>query len=83
MPYFAVLHQYEFNNLEIIISQRKKPFVVVLQLLKYNKTVKNRLFREVASLLSPQHKLFPSASRREIVCVSGYNKLATSLTTGF
>ena len=50
MPYFAVLHQYEFNNLEIIISQRKKPFIVVLQLLKYNKTVKNRLFREVASL---------------------------------
>jgi hypothetical protein len=53
MPYFAVLHQYEFNNLEIIVSQRrKKPFIVVLQLLKYNKTVKNRLFREVASLLS-------------------------------
>jgi hypothetical protein len=53
MPYFAVLRQYEFNNLEIIISQRKKPFIVVLQLLMYNKTVKNRLFREVASLLSP------------------------------
>ena len=53
MPYFAVLRQYEFNNLEIIISQRKKPFIVVLQLLKYNKTAKNRLFREVASLLSP------------------------------
>ena len=54
MPYFAVLHQYEFNNLEIIIPQRKKPFIVVLQLLKNNKTVKNRLFREVASLLSPE-----------------------------
>jgi hypothetical protein len=53
MPYFAVLRQYEFNNLEIIISQRKKPFTVVLQMLKYNKTVKNWLFREVASLLSP------------------------------
>ncbi len=39
-----------FDNLEIIISQRKKPFIVVLQLLMYNKTVKNRLFREVASL---------------------------------
>jgi hypothetical protein len=63
MPYFAVLHQYEFTNLEIIISQRKKPFIVVLQLVKYNKTVKNRLCRE-------------------IVCVSGYNKLVTSLTTG-
>jgi hypothetical protein len=63
MPYFAVLHQYEFTNLEIIISQRKKPFIVVLQLVKYNKTVKNRLCRE-------------------IVCVSGDNKLVTSLTTG-
>ena len=49
MPYFAVLDQYEFNNLEIIISQRKKPFIVVLQLL-YNKTVINRLFREVQSM---------------------------------
>jgi hypothetical protein len=29
MPYFAVLDQYEFNNLEIIISLRKKPFIVV------------------------------------------------------
>ena len=47
MPYFAVLHQYEFTNLEIIISQRKKPFIVVLQLVKYNKTVKNRLCREI------------------------------------
>ena len=51
MPYFAVLQQHEFNNLEIIISQIKKPFIVVLQLLKYNKAVKKRLFREVASLL--------------------------------
>ena len=49
MPYFAVLHQYEIDNLEIIISQRKKPFIVVLQLL-YNKTVINRLFREVQSM---------------------------------
>ena len=57
MPYFAVLHQYEIDNLEIIISQRKKPFNVVLQLLKYNKTVKNRFFREVASLLSPSTNL--------------------------
>ena len=82
MPYLAVLQQYEFNNLEIIILQRKNPFIVVFQLLKYNKTVKNWLFLEVASLLSPQHKLFPSASRREIVCVSLDNKHATSLTTG-
>ena len=42
MPYFAVPHQHEFIDLEIIISQRKKPFIVVLQLLKYNKTAKNR-----------------------------------------
>jgi len=62
MPYFAVLHQYEFNNLEITTSQRKKHFIVVLQLLKYNKTVKNRLFRETASLLSPETQ---TISRRE------------------
>jgi hypothetical protein len=34
MFYFAVLRQYEFNNLEIIISQRKKPLFLEPQDLK-------------------------------------------------
>ena len=56
MPYFAVLHQYEFNNQEIIISQRKKTFIV-LQLLKYNKTVKNQLFRVL--IVNIQYDVLP------------------------
>ena len=82
MPYFAVLRQYEFNNLEIIISQRKKPFIVVLQMLKYNKTVKNRLFREVASLLSPSTQTISLRFASGNTLYFGDNKLATSLTTG-
>ena len=82
MPYFAVLHQYEFNNLEIIISQRKKPFIVVLQWLKYNKTVKNRLFPEVASLLFPSTQTISLRFASGNNLCFGDNKLATSLTTG-
>jgi hypothetical protein len=47
-----------------------------LDCLWYNKTLIYWLFGQEQIYCTPRHQLFPSASRREIVGVSGDNKLA-------